>query len=268
MVNGSPKTSSAVILIIMDLDDKSDRVQNLKAVNSFFKLLLALALGIKISKFLSLESINQSSRRYPKSKTMTMVHRSIASSPVWRFLLLLVGTWSLIISNSEASNSSGGSPPSSSFLSVTSKAERIERCIKAKADAGLSFDDLAVELGVTNAYAAQLVLGQAKLSPETAVKMKHALPTLSDEDIKDMQESFPMRGFNDEILKEPNVYRTYEAITHYGEAIKCIINEQCGDGIMSAIDFYLDVGTTIGKKGEKRVVITFNGESDRGFAVW
>ena len=70
----------------------------------------------------------------------------------------------------------------------------------------------------------------------------------------------PMRGFNDEILKEPNVYRTYEAITHYGEAIKMLINEQCGDGIMSAIDFFLDVGTTTGKLGEKRVVLTFNGK--------
>lgn len=36
----------------------------------------------------------------------------------------------------------------------------------------------------------------------------------------------PMRGFDSEILKEPNVYRTYEAITHYGEAIKMLINEQ------------------------------------------
>ena len=50
---------------------------------------------------------------------------------------------------------------------------------------------------------------------------------------------------------------TYEAITHYGLAIKSIINEMCGDGIMSAIDFYMDVGTTTGKLGEKRVVITF-----------
>ena len=58
----------------------------------------------------------------------------------------------------------------------------------------------------------------------------------------------PMRGFSEEILKEPNVYRTYEAITHYGLAIE-MINEQCGDGIMSAIDFYLDVGATIGKLG-------------------
>jgi cyanate lyase len=56
------------------------------------------------------------------------------------------------------------------------------------------------------------------------------------------------------------VYRTYEAIMHYGEAIKHIINEEAGDGIMSAIDFFLTVGTVEGKLGEKRVVITFNGK--------
>ena len=70
----------------------------------------------------------------------------------------------------------------------------------------------------------------------------------------------PFRGWDPEILKEPHVYRTYEAVTHYGNTLKLLINEKFGDGIMSAIDFYCDVGTTTGKLGEKRVVITFNGK--------
>jgi cyanate lyase len=183
---------------------------------------------------------------------MVMLQRSSVSTTLCLFLFVS-SCYDLTTFGSTAHH------PPSPFTSVTSKAERIERCIKAKSDAGLTYDDLASELGVTNAYAAQLILGQAKLSPETADKMRKVLPSLADEDIQDMQDSFPMRGFDDQILKEPNIYRTYEAITHYGEAIKCIINEQCGDGIMSAIDFYLDVGTTTGKNGEKRVVITFNG---------
>ena len=52
----------------------------------------------------------------------------------------------------------------------------------------------------------------------------------------------------------------YEAITHYGAAIKALVNEKCGDGIMSAIDFFLEVGAVTGKQGEKRVVIIFNGK--------
>ncbi|KAL3789317.1 hypothetical protein ACHAWO_007573 [Cyclotella atomus] len=147
-----------------------------------------------------------------------------------------------------------------SSVNVTEQAERTKRVLDAKVQANLSYDSLASKLGVTNTYAAQLILGQAKLTPDIAAKLQAALPTLSDKDVQDMQSNFPMRTFNSEILKEPNVYRTYEAITHYGEAIKTIINEQCGDGIMSAIDFYCDVGTTTGKSGEKRVVITFNGK--------
>jgi len=146
------------------------------------------------------------------------------------------------------------------YSSVTDKADRVQRVLAAKSGAGLSYDDLATKLGLTNTYTAQLLLGQAKLTASTATKLQKAVPGISGEDLKDMQESFPMRSFDKEILKEPNVYRTYEAVTHYGEAIKSIINEQCGDGIMSAIDFYCDVGTTTGKHGEKRVVITFNGK--------
>lgn len=129
-----------------------------------------------------------------------------------------------------------------------------------KCTAGLTFDDIAAHLGVTNTYAAQLFLGQAKLSPESASKLRELLSGISDEDMHLMVNDFPMRSFDAEILKEPNVYRTYEVITHYGRAIKAIINEQCGDGIMSAIDFYLDVGTTKGVHGETRVVITMNGK--------
>lgn len=142
----------------------------------------------------------------------------------------------------------------------SSAAERVERLLAAKTESGMSYDDLASKLGVTNTYCAQLLLGQAKLTSETAIKLGTALPNISASDLESMQNEFPMRSFPDDILKEPHVYRTYEAITHYGEAIKAIINEQCGDGIMSAIDFYLDVGTTTGKNGEKRVVITFNGK--------
>merc|ERR1712187_526775 len=95
---------------------------------------------------------------------------------------------------------------------------------------------------------------QAQLKPGTLPKLKKAVPGISDADLQTMQRA-PMRGFNQEILKEPNVYRTYEAVTHYGESIKALINEKFGDGIMSAIDFYLDVGSTTDSKGDQLVKI-------------
>lgn len=139
-------------------------------------------------------------------------------------------------------------------------AGRVERVLAAKAASGLTYDELSQKLGVTNAYAAQLLLGQARLTPDTAVKLQQAVPEIGEDDLRAMVEDYPLRSFDSDIIKEPHVYRMYEAITHYGLAIKSVINEQCGDGIMSAIDFYCDVGTTTGKHGEKRVVITFNGK--------
>ena len=106
-------------------------------------------------------------------------------------------------------------------------AERVERVLAVKTASGKTYDEISSTMGVTNTYAAQLLLGQAKLSPDAATKLKEALPELSDKDLVCMQETFPMRAFDDDILKEPNIYRTYEAITHYGTAIKSIINEQC-----------------------------------------
>ena len=51
-----------------------------------------------------------------------------------------------------------------------------------------------------------------------------------------------------------------QAVTHYGEALKAITNEEFGDGIMSAIDFYCTVGKIKGAGGEDRVLITLNGK--------
>jgi cyanate lyase len=138
-------------------------------------------------------------------------------------------------------------------------AERTERVLAAKAASGKTYDDLASELGLTNTYTAQLLLGQAQLKPETATKLKAALPALRDADLAAMG-ACPDRTFDSAVVQEPLVYRFIEAISHYARALKLIINEQCGDGIMSAIDFYMDVGTTTGTGGEKRVVVTMNGK--------
>jgi cyanate lyase len=142
----------------------------------------------------------------------------------------LLRAGAMMTDESSASSSSGGGRRGHGSVSSIDVAERTKRLMDAKAKSGLTYDDLASRLGVTNTYAAQLLLGQARLTGETASKLAVALSDVSARDVRDMQEAYPMRGFDDQILKEPNVYRTYEAIAHYGEAIKCIINEQCGDG--------------------------------------
>lgn len=61
------------------------------------------------------------------------------------------------------------------------------------------------------------------------------------------------------LIKGPDC-RLNEAVNHNGEAIKSLVNEQLGDGIMSAIDCYITVKSIKGKSGEDRVVVTMNGK--------
>ncbi|KAL3920303.1 MAG: hypothetical protein SGPRY_005301 [Prymnesium sp.] len=119
-------------------------------------------------------------------------------------------------------------PPDSAGYSnrLETIAARSSRLLAAKSASGLSFDELARALGLTNTYTVQIFLGQAMITQRIAHGLREQLPQIAEDDLSAMIEQMPMRGFDERILQEPNVYRTYEAVTHYGEAIKRLINEQ------------------------------------------
>ncbi|KAF5185081.1 Cyanate hydratase [Thalictrum thalictroides] len=135
----------------------------------------------------------------------------------------------------------------------------VNKLLSAKKKSGKTFNQISEETGLTNVYVAQLLRRQAQLKPETAPKLQAALPQLSDELVQVMMES-PMRSYDLTILQDPTIYRLNEAIMHFGESIKDIINEEYGDGIMSAIDFFCSVDKVKGVDGKDRVVVTFDGK--------
>jgi len=139
------------------------------------------------------------------------------------------------------------------------KYERVDRLLAAKRKLGLSFDDIATTLGVTNVYAAQLFHGQLKPALEPKLRKLLEPAHLGDEDIAHMKKA-PFHSYDPNILQEPALYRLYEALNHNGHSLKALINEKFGDGIMSAIDFYMSVDKMTGLQGEDRVVITMNGK--------
>lgn len=102
-------------------------------------------------------------------------------------------------------------------------------------------------------------MNQAQLKPATALKLKAAVPAITDEDLATMKKE-PFRSFNPTIMQEPMIYRFVEAMQHYGEGLKMIVNERKGDGILSAIDFYVDLNIIKGSMDEDRIVITLNGK--------
>ncbi|XP_051130328.1 cyanate hydratase [Andrographis paniculata] len=146
---------------------------------------------------------------------------------------------------------------SSSSFGVKARTAAELQSVKRKS--GKTYAQIAEETGLTNVYVAQLLKRQAQLKQDAVPLLRAALPGLTDELLHEMMQA-PLRSYDPNLIQEPTVYRLNEAVMHFGESIKEIINEEFGDGIMSAIDFYCSVDKVKGVDGKDRVVITFDGK--------
>ncbi|MGG7888275.1 cyanase [Klebsiella aerogenes] len=129
--------------------------------------------------------------------------------------------------------------------------------IKAKKD--LSFAQLVEGTGLSEAFVTAALLGQHPLRVEVA-KMVGAKLELSDDDVLLLQ-TIPVRGsIEDRVPTDPTMYRFYEMLQVYDTTLKALIHEKFGDGIISAINFKLDVKKVSDPEGGHRAVITFDGK--------
>ena len=133
-----------------------------------------------------------------------------------------------------------------------------ESLMVAKKAKGLSFADLESAMGLDEVWIASLFYGQATASKEEAEKLASLL-SLDAATTAALQE-FPVKGSLDPVIPtDPLIYRFYEIMQVYGMPLKDVIQEHFGDGIMSAIDFTLDVDKVEDPKGD-RVKITMCGK--------
>jgi cyanate lyase len=133
-----------------------------------------------------------------------------------------------------------------------------ERILQAKRRKGITYGALAEEVGADRVWLTAALLGQHPLSEEQARAVRSALD-LPEEASAALQE-VPTRGsFATLPPTDPTIYRLYEVLQVYGPAIKALIHEDFGDGIMSAISFNLAVGREESADGP-RVQITLNGK--------
>lgn len=139
------------------------------------------------------------------------------------------------------------------------KRSLVEELLEAKKASKKSFTTIGEEVGYTNLYVAQIFHRQAPLMESGVEALKKAVPQLTPELIEKMKE-IPQRTFDPSVPQDPTTYRLYEAVMHYAESIKAFINEEYGDGIMSAIGFYAKADKGVGVHGEPRVVLTFSGK--------
>ena len=122
----------------------------------------------------------------------------------------------------------------------------------------LTWAALAKEVGRSPVWTTAALLGQMTLSKEEAEKAGRALG-LAAEEIELLQE-VPMRGSLEKSPPtDPTIYRFHELIQVYGTTFKELIHEEFGDGIMSAIDFEMQLERQPDPKGD-RVRITMHGK--------
>jgi cyanate lyase len=128
----------------------------------------------------------------------------------------------------------------------------------AMRERGLTFAALADELGRPKVWVAAAVLGQHPFSADEAAQLVSTLG-LAD-DVGAALQQIPTRGGVDAAVPvDPTIYRFYELIQVYGPALKALIHEEFGDGIMSAINFRADIARVADPAGD-RVRITLDGK--------
>ncbi len=138
------------------------------------------------------------------------------------------------------------------------RAEATERILAAKKQKGLTFEAIAKAVGRHKVWVTSALFGQATMSSEEAQKAVGVLG-LGPEVTATLQE-IPSKGsVGQTVPVDPLIYRFHEITQVYGTTLKAIIHEMFGDGIMSAIDFELDIQKKEDPKGD-RVVVTMNGK--------
>ena len=143
--------------------------------------------------------------------------------------------------------------------SQTARHALAETIVLAKARKNLSFAQLTEGTGLSEAFVTAALLGQHAL-PENAAKLVAERLGLDDDAVRLLQ-TIPVRGsIPGGVPTDPTVYRFYEMVQVYGSTLKALVHEKFGDGIISAINFKLDIQKVPDPEGGERAVITLNGK--------
>ncbi|NEX62951.1 cyanase [Noviherbaspirillum galbum] len=139
--------------------------------------------------------------------------------------------------------------------------DRIEvtkKIMTAKVAKKMKWADIAAKIGASKEWTTAALLGQMTLDEDQAATAKE-LFSLTDEETAWLQ-IVPYKGsLATAVPTDPLIYRWYEIVNVYGTTIKELIHEEFGDGIMSAIDFSMDIQREPDPKGD-RVNVVLSGK--------
>jgi cyanate lyase len=138
------------------------------------------------------------------------------------------------------------------------KAALGQKILRIKQDKGLSWRDIAAAIGHAPVWTCAACLGQMSMTADAAAKAAELLGLSAAE--AGILAAIPYRGsLPTAVPTDPLIYRFYELVSVYGTTWKELIQEEFGDGIMSAIDFDMTLDRQPDPKGD-RVRIVMSGK--------
>ena len=146
-----------------------------------------------------------------------------------------------------------------SQVSQNTRVALTEVILLSKARKDLSFAQITNGTGLSEAFVTAALLGQHPLPAEAAQVVGDKLGL--DADAVALLQTIPLRGsIENRVPTDPTIYRFYEMLQVYGTTLKALVHEKFGDGIISAINFKLDVKKVDDPEGGSRAVITLDGK--------
>ncbi|WP_353156970.1 cyanase [Herminiimonas fonticola] len=133
-----------------------------------------------------------------------------------------------------------------------------EKIITGKVAKGLKWSEVAAKVGLSKEWVTAACLGQMTLDARQADILAGIFDLTDDE--KKWLMVVPYKGsLPTAVPTDPLIYRFYELVSVYGTTFKELIHEEFGDGIMSAIDFKMDMAREKDPNGD-RVRIVMSGK--------
>jgi cyanate lyase len=141
---------------------------------------------------------------------------------------------------------------------MMSRAEVTELVVTRKLEKKLCWGAIAEAVGQSKEWTTAALLGQMTMTEAQALAAARVLDLPADAVVQ--LQVVPYKGsLPTTVPTDPLIYRFYELISVYGTTFKALINEEFGDGIMSAIDFKMDLSREADPKGD-RVQIVMSGK--------
>lgn len=132
-----------------------------------------------------------------------------------------------------------------------------EAIFARKKEKDLTWQEIADAIGMSDVWTTSACLGMNSCPADVAQKLVTFLD-LPQEAEAPLTE-YPTKEWDKSVPQDPLIYRLYEVVGVYGDTLKEVIQEKFGDGIMSAIDFSMQVDKEENPKGD-RVILTLNGK--------